>query len=467
MTARARSCSYEEYHPYGTSAYRAVKSNIEAPPKRYRYTGMERDEESGLSYHHARYYATWLARWVGPDPNSIRSGINLYSYCNDCPCGYSDRQGRQPDPWLDPTLQSIIQDVHAARSDLMSMAAPNVPAGPLTPYDVARRQAGTGQRAFRVANNLVGTGGTVQAGHVMQVETSVATLLPRAVRDNPATMMALHSRIDPLFQVQSTFNAGTPAASVAGTAEVSATIPWESTNTRHTAQEALIVDAASRPMEGPVTQAQARGAQVSGGEEGPWRTENTPWDQRNANAVTASKASTEAERIEASAAVKAYRNAKSATGLLPKVKVVGGAGLGMVADVADAASSKNPLYVTLKVTTAATQGTGGMVYVSGLLASSPQAMAFGTTIAGTGAAASLAVSTVALAVHDTQATLEGKPTAAYMLGKSMADYVVEGEAQGGFVGGLKQGVGWTVGVAATSFAVLQGEGLWAPFNYQR
>src|SRR5205823_8339027 len=42
---QAEIISYEEYHPYGTSSYRAMKSGIEAPPKRYRYSGMERDEE--------------------------------------------------------------------------------------------------------------------------------------------------------------------------------------------------------------------------------------------------------------------------------------------------------------------------------------------------------------------------------------------------------------------------------------
>src|SRR5262249_43331277 len=58
--------SYEEYHPYGTSAYQATRSSAEAPPKRYRYTGMERDEESGLNYHGARYYANGLEYGEAP-----------------------------------------------------------------------------------------------------------------------------------------------------------------------------------------------------------------------------------------------------------------------------------------------------------------------------------------------------------------------------------------------------------------
>ena len=47
--------SYEEYHPYGTTAYRASNTALHTTAKRYRYTGMERDEETGLSYHTARY----------------------------------------------------------------------------------------------------------------------------------------------------------------------------------------------------------------------------------------------------------------------------------------------------------------------------------------------------------------------------------------------------------------------------
>lgn len=61
--------SYEEYHPYGTTAYQATNAGIRATVKRYRYTGMERDEETGLEYHSARYYLVWLGVWVNCDPD--------------------------------------------------------------------------------------------------------------------------------------------------------------------------------------------------------------------------------------------------------------------------------------------------------------------------------------------------------------------------------------------------------------
>ena len=44
---QAQIISYEEYYPYGSTSYQAVRSQTEAP-KRYRYTGKERDEETGL-----------------------------------------------------------------------------------------------------------------------------------------------------------------------------------------------------------------------------------------------------------------------------------------------------------------------------------------------------------------------------------------------------------------------------------
>jgi RHS repeat-associated protein len=59
--------SYEEYFPYGSTSYQAVRSQTELP-KCHRYTGKERDEENDLYYHGARYYAPWLARWTSVDP---------------------------------------------------------------------------------------------------------------------------------------------------------------------------------------------------------------------------------------------------------------------------------------------------------------------------------------------------------------------------------------------------------------
>ena len=70
--------SYEEYHPYGTTSYQAGRSKAEISLKRYRYTGKERDEETGFNYHGARYYALWLGRWVSCDQLKNLKQTNLY-----------------------------------------------------------------------------------------------------------------------------------------------------------------------------------------------------------------------------------------------------------------------------------------------------------------------------------------------------------------------------------------------------
>jgi RHS repeat-associated protein len=93
--------SYEEYFPYGSSAYQLVRSQTETP-KSYRYTSKERDEESGLYYHGARYYAPWLGTWISADPTGIAGGINLYNYARSNPVIYDDPDGSAPRIKLKP-----------------------------------------------------------------------------------------------------------------------------------------------------------------------------------------------------------------------------------------------------------------------------------------------------------------------------------------------------------------------------
>jgi RHS repeat-associated protein len=71
---QARIISYEEYTPYGSSSYQATQNDTETP-KRYRYTGKERDEATGFYYHGARYYAPWIARWISCDPGGLSDGL--------------------------------------------------------------------------------------------------------------------------------------------------------------------------------------------------------------------------------------------------------------------------------------------------------------------------------------------------------------------------------------------------------
>ena len=81
-----------------------MSSGAEVSLKRYRYTGKERDEETGFYYHGARYYAPWLGRWMSCDPaNSTlmvegspkqADAANLYLALNGNPTSYVDNDGR-------------------------------------------------------------------------------------------------------------------------------------------------------------------------------------------------------------------------------------------------------------------------------------------------------------------------------------------------------------------------------------
>ncbi|MCK5244307.1 MAG: RHS repeat-associated core domain-containing protein [Desulfobacterales bacterium] len=93
----AQVISYEEYYPYGSTSYQAVRKDIEVPLKRYRYTGKERDDESGLNYHGARYYAPWLGRWTSADPEYYRfPNWSSFAYAFTNPLIFLDETGRAP-----------------------------------------------------------------------------------------------------------------------------------------------------------------------------------------------------------------------------------------------------------------------------------------------------------------------------------------------------------------------------------
>jgi RHS repeat-associated protein len=94
LDEQAQIISYEEYAPYGSSTYQAVRSQAETA-KRYRYTGKERDEESGLYYYGARCYAPWLGRWTACDPVGIEDGLNLFLYTGANPVGHIDPTGTE------------------------------------------------------------------------------------------------------------------------------------------------------------------------------------------------------------------------------------------------------------------------------------------------------------------------------------------------------------------------------------
>jgi RHS repeat-associated protein len=106
----------EEFTPYGETSFGRHAG------KRYRFTGMERDEESSFNYHGARYYSSWLARWTSCDPHFmltdssnrqygiaiyVMDKLNPYPYANNNPIVFRDLTGKEGEGLPDDNPQII------------------------------------------------------------------------------------------------------------------------------------------------------------------------------------------------------------------------------------------------------------------------------------------------------------------------------------------------------------------------
>ncbi len=81
-----------DYYPFG--AERVVQANSN---NQYKFTGKERDSESGLNHTHFRQYSSTFGRWTSPDPLAGSIGnpqsLNLYTYVLSNPLNLVDPFG--------------------------------------------------------------------------------------------------------------------------------------------------------------------------------------------------------------------------------------------------------------------------------------------------------------------------------------------------------------------------------------
>ncbi len=116
--------SYEEYHPYGTCAWWAGDAEV-VSQRRYRYTGMERDEETGLQVHGVRYYAAWLGRWGSADPIGLGDGGNRFGYVRGNPVNLQDTTGMASEDGADPDNAATRQEKGAIEPTTTSTIDPS------------------------------------------------------------------------------------------------------------------------------------------------------------------------------------------------------------------------------------------------------------------------------------------------------------------------------------------------------
>lgn len=127
-------CYDADFYPFG-----GEKAYTNTCAQNYKFTGLERDTESGLDETLNRMYSSGLGRWLGVDP--VRGciahpqGLNRYVYVTDNPASRTDRSGAFGDPST-PDCPDGCQDPCFARDnpDVCSPdCMPPVPEGTICP----------------------------------------------------------------------------------------------------------------------------------------------------------------------------------------------------------------------------------------------------------------------------------------------------------------------------------------------
>jgi len=105
----------EEYYPFGGTSFGSYAK------KKYRYNGKEKDEESGLYYYGARYYAPWTLRFYSVDPKATET-VHQSSYCyaDNNPIMFQDINGESTGDEGDKTTDGESEkEKDVSNTDLM------------------------------------------------------------------------------------------------------------------------------------------------------------------------------------------------------------------------------------------------------------------------------------------------------------------------------------------------------------
>jgi len=80
----------QEFYPFGDASLRTYSK------KRYQFIGREKDAESGLHYWSARYYSSWMCRFISVDKMaSFYAHLSPYNYADNDPINDFDIDGNQ------------------------------------------------------------------------------------------------------------------------------------------------------------------------------------------------------------------------------------------------------------------------------------------------------------------------------------------------------------------------------------
>ena len=109
---------YLHYLPYGQLLANQTPYGYN---ERYKFTGKERDAESGYDYFGARYYASPLYNWTSVDPLADQSPqISPYAYCGWNPIKFIDPDGRRAMLSFSHNSITVTAIYYAKKEDLSS-----------------------------------------------------------------------------------------------------------------------------------------------------------------------------------------------------------------------------------------------------------------------------------------------------------------------------------------------------------
>lgn len=118
--------SRHDYLPFGEEVFVGRNSSYAGDTIRQKFTGYERDDETGLDYAQARHYSNLTGRFTSVDPLMASASIdtpqswNRYAYVENNPLRYVDDEGRIK---KDPTNQTGYK-FNLTQATIVGMTSP-------------------------------------------------------------------------------------------------------------------------------------------------------------------------------------------------------------------------------------------------------------------------------------------------------------------------------------------------------
>ena len=98
--------AYDDFYPFGQQM--DGRSMTVGADGRYKYTGKERDAETGWDYYGARYYDPRVGRWLGIDPLAqTNPNLSPFAYCANNPLKFIDADGRNYGVTIDHEKKTV------------------------------------------------------------------------------------------------------------------------------------------------------------------------------------------------------------------------------------------------------------------------------------------------------------------------------------------------------------------------